>query len=273
MAKEEVLITVKTYPTISEKYKELACTAGFRRDSSWIRLYPVPFRFLDHDKRYQKYQWIEVDVARNRGDMRPESFRVINTDEIRLLSKVGPEREWAERRRLIIDKNRIYSNLKEIITMAHSNKASLVIFKPSEIVDFIIEDADAEWPPEKVNAILNNLKQGNLFEEDQNLEDFKLMPKLPYKFSYLFKDDAGIESKLMIEDWEIGQLYWNCLKTYGSGQAVQKVREKYYHDFAKTKDLYLFLGTTYEWHIRKAKNPFIIIGTFHPPFRTQSSLL
>ena len=31
-----VLITVKTYPTISVKYDELVCTAGFREDGSWI---------------------------------------------------------------------------------------------------------------------------------------------------------------------------------------------------------------------------------------------
>ena len=30
MPKEKVLITVKTYPSISEKYDELVCTAGFR---------------------------------------------------------------------------------------------------------------------------------------------------------------------------------------------------------------------------------------------------
>jgi hypothetical protein len=30
-----VLITVKTYPTISVKYDELVCTAGFREDGSW----------------------------------------------------------------------------------------------------------------------------------------------------------------------------------------------------------------------------------------------
>jgi hypothetical protein len=36
MAKERILIAVKTYPTISEKYKELACTAGFRPDGSWM---------------------------------------------------------------------------------------------------------------------------------------------------------------------------------------------------------------------------------------------
>jgi hypothetical protein len=115
------------------------------------------------------------------------------------------------------------------------------------------------------------MKQGHLFE-DQNLEDFRIMPKLPYKFSYRFKDDAGIESKLMIEDWEIGQLYWNCEKRYGKDEAVPKVRQKYMDDFVKTKDLYLFLGTTYEWHVRKARNPFVIIGTFHPPHITQNIL-
>jgi len=87
-------------------------------------------------------------------------------------------------------------------------------------LEFVAEDAEPEWPQEKLDSILNDLKQGNLFE-DQNLEDFKVMPKLPYKFSFRFKDDVSVESKLMIEDWEIGQLYWNCLKRYGKGQACR----------------------------------------------------
>jgi hypothetical protein len=40
----KVLITVKTYPAISKKYEELVCTAGFREDGTWIRIYPVQFR-------------------------------------------------------------------------------------------------------------------------------------------------------------------------------------------------------------------------------------
>lgn len=99
------------------------------------------------------------------------------------------------------------------------------------------------------------------------------MPKLPKKFSYVFKDDAGAQSKLMIEDWEAGQLYWNCAKKMSPDEAAQKVREKYLDDFARTKDLHFFLGTTREWHIRRASNPFVIIGTFHPPFVTQPSFL
>jgi hypothetical protein len=271
MAKTKVLIAVKTYPTISEKYNELACTAGFREDGSWIRLYPIPFRLLDEDQQYKKYQWIEVDIARNKGDQRPESHRVLSTSDIKLLDEVGTERQWAERRKVVLGNKKTYTNLKEIIGLAHDNRISLVVFRPAEILEFVAEAAEPEWPREKINGILNRMKQLHLFE-DQNLDDFKIMPKLPCKFSYRFKDDAGVESKLMIEDWEVGQLYWTCEKHYGKDQAVTKVRQKYIGDFVKTKDLYLFLGTTYEWHVRKAKNPFVIVGTFHPPYVTQESL-
>jgi hypothetical protein len=271
MGKEKVLITVKTYPTISEKYKELACTAGFREDGSWIRLYPIPFRLLDQEQQYKKYQWVEVETARNKGDQRPESHRVLGASEIKLRHEVGTDRQWEERRKLVLGNQKIYTNLRRIIDLAHDNKISLAVFRPAEVLEFVAEDAEPEWPHEKITGVLNSLKQQHLFE-DQSLEDFRIVRKLPYKFSYRFKDDAGVESKLMIEDWEIGQLYWNCEQRYGRDQAVQKVRQKYLDDFVRTKDLYLFLGTTYEWHVRKAKNPFVIIGTFHPPHVTQNSL-
>ncbi|WP_374467043.1 hypothetical protein, partial [Ferrovibrio sp.] len=116
MAKEKILITVKTYPVISESYTELACTAGFREDGSWIRLYPIPFRLLDQDQRYEKYQWIEADIGKSTKDTRPESFRVTNVDGMKLLEKVdtGRRRDWAERRRLILGKSKIFTNKAEI---------------------------------------------------------------------------------------------------------------------------------------------------------------
>ena len=75
----------------------------------------------------------------------------------------------------------------------------------------------------------------------------------------------------MIEDWEIGALYWNCLKREKNEEkAVQKVRQKYFDEFKK-KDLCLFLGTTKQFH-NIAPNPFIIIGVFYPPIKEQGSL-
>ncbi len=274
MAKEKILITVKTYPVISESYTELACTAGFREDGSWIRLYPIPFRLLDQDQRYEKYQWIEADIGKSTKDTRPESFRVTNVDGMKLLEKVdtGRRRDWAERRRLILGKSKIFTNKGEIIGKAHTNEMSLAIFKPAKIIDFVVEKAEPEWDADKLQVLQDKLKQKNLFDE-QNLDDFKPVRKLPCRFKYKFLDDSGAESSLMIEDWEIGALYWNCLRDHGEQEAIKKVREKYIDEIAAKRDLYLFLGTTRQWHALKAPNPYVIVGTFHPPPETQPSFL
>lgn len=269
MVKERVLITVKTYPTLSKSYTELVCTAGFREDGSWIRIYPSPFRFLDDSQRYKKYQWIELELSKNPKDIRPESFRPTNIDAVTLHEIIRPERDWELRRKFILEKNKIYTNLAEIIAGAKKNEMSLAIFKPTKIIDFTAEAVSGEWELTKKEAAQEALKQGSLFDEEDNSE-FKIMPKLPWKFKYRFIDDNGKESSLMIEDWEIGQLYWNCLKTSNPEDAVTKVREKYFDNFAKTKDLFFFLGTTREWH-QRAPNPYVIIGTFHPPHITQNS--
>jgi hypothetical protein len=98
-----------------------------------------------------------------------------------------------------------------------------------------------------------------------------LIRKLPWKFSYTLEDDAGKRSTMMIEDWEIGELYWNCLKASRSPEdAVEKVRQKYLTEFAG-KDLYLYLGTTKKYD-RWANNPFVIIGVFYPPIQQQAEL-
>lgn len=270
MARKRILITVKTYPALSEKYVELACTAGLLEDGSWIRLFPIPFRFLQDDKKYKKYQWIEANISKNISDTRPESFRVIDVDNINLLHSVGTERQWEDRKRIVFKKESAFESLVDLIKDAHDNKRSLATFKPAEILDFVHEKNEDDWSENRIRAAQSTLKQQNLFD-GRDFEDFKVVRKLPYKFSYKFKDVDGKESKLMIEDWETSQLYWKCLKRYNSEKAaLDKVYEKYYDDFALKKDLYFFLGTTFRWH-KIGRNPYVIIGTFHPPHLTQFS--
>ena len=72
---ERILVTVKTYPHPSKSYQELVCTAGIRENGSFIRLYPVDFRYRLPHQWYEKYQWIEVDITKNESDPRPESYR------------------------------------------------------------------------------------------------------------------------------------------------------------------------------------------------------
>ncbi|MEI8134911.1 MAG: hypothetical protein WCH46_07505 [bacterium] len=261
--KTKVLITVKTYPTLSRKYGELVCTAGLREDGSWIRIYPVPYRSMEFYTRYKKYQWIELDLVRNTQDPRLETYRPVKfPPEVELGDVIGTvDPEWSVRRRLVLKK--VYTNLDTLIREAKdmSKITSLATFKPTKILDFKVEKVTSEWK----RSALERFSQTDLFDDPKALKDYA--SKLPYKFSYFFEDDSGKQSTLMIEDWEIGALFWKCLESSGGDEdiAIKKVRQKYLDDLAKTKDIYLFLGTTKSNHFR-SKNPFIIIGLFYPNF-------
>ena len=253
---------------------EVVCTAGFRKDGSWVRIYPVPFRSMEEFKQYTKYQWMELDLEKNYSDPRPESYKVTNIDEIKLLETIGTgkTRDWAERRNLILGKNTIYTNLETLIKKANENELSLAVFKPSKILNLVVEKVDSrEWDAEKIKELEDRARQGSLFDKVER--DMQVMPKLPYKFSYKFIDDVGKESTLMIEDWEIGQLYWACYEaSKNEADAIAKVKQKYMDEFTQQKDLYLFLGTTRLFHGR-APNPFVIVGIFYPPLTEQMPLL
>ena len=266
MAKTKVLICVKTYPTLSEKYDELVCTAGVREDGSWIRIYPVPFRKLDYGNQYSKWQWIELDLVRNSKDLRPESFRPNLDNPIKLLSKVGTDKSWLERKNLVL--GNVKTNMTELIAEAKDpqKRTSLAILKPSKVIDFIWEPCEKEWDKSKLEAVKAHQAQLDLFEQEEAATIFEVVKKIPYKFSYIFETEDGIKRTLMIEDWEVGMLYLNSLKKANGDEAtaLQKVKEKYFNDFTQNKDLYFFMGTTLKYHNR-APNPFIIIGTFYPP--------
>ena len=70
----------------------------------------------------------------------------------------------------------------------------------------------------------------------------------------------------MIEDWEISQLYWNCLKRANGNESValEKVYQKYENDFIENKEIYFYMGTRLYHHIRRFTNPFGIMGVFYP---------
>lgn len=271
MPKERILITVKTYPTISTKYGELVCTAGLREDGSWIRIYPVPFRRLDAYQKFPKYSFIEAEVIRNTKDARPESHKV-STDTIELTGDVlGTHDHWRERREWILKRGTVHTNLTQLIEANKVGDLSLATFKPSRIRGFKIEPDSADWGEAKLAAVDALARQGDLFDGWKGQDLARLVRKLPWKFSYIIEDDEGRESTMMIEDWEIGELYWNCLRTSASPeQAAEKVRAKYLHEFA-SKDLHLYLGTTKKYD-RWASNPFVIIGTFYPPINPQQEM-
>ncbi len=270
----KVFITVKTYPTLSKKYDELVCTAGILDDGSWVRIYPLPFRKLEYENRYKKYQWLEAPLIKNESDPRPESYKIVDMNQVQLFGEpIGTQQGWKKRKDIIFKNNSVYHDLTNLIKKANNNEFSIVIFKPTKILDLVIETVEREWSYENLELLKVKANQLSLFQTEEELKkEFMVVDKLPYKFSYKFQDCNGKESTLMIEDWEMGMLYWKCLRqTKGhEDKALALVRKKYINEFSK-KDLFFFLGTTRQFH-GWAKNPFVIIGVFYPPLKKQLSL-
>lgn len=274
---EKILITVKTYPTLSNKYAELVCTAGVTESGEWRRLYPVRFRLLYEGQKYSKYQWVEAELEKSASDGRPESYKIIRNSLSAVGVPLSTGNNWRARREAFLDKVEIHEDLHELIKRAHRNELSLAAFKPKLFLDFIAEPTEREWDASKLAILEKQKQQLHLFDDEETVaRQFEIVRKLPYKFSYQFEDCRGKKSKLMIEDWEIGALYWNCLKASGGdeGEALAKVREKYWEQFVQSgkHELILVLGTTLEHHNKKSPNPFVIINVFYPGLERQKRL-
>ena len=272
--RKQVLITVKTYPLPSRQYDELVCTAGVLEDGTWVRIYPIPFRYLKDNLRYRKYQWVELDLMRNHSDFRPESYRPANADlsDMEVVGFIDSGNRWRERKRYCCPEDQVYTSMSALIADAKDPNlgTSLATFKPARFLEFTATPDEREWKQEW-DGLRN---QQALFDEVEWETPSAPIRKLPYRFSYRFEDEEGKVSNLMIEDWEIGALFWNCLKSTDGNeqQAVDKVAEKYQDEFMDgSKDLHLFLGTTLRWH-KVAPNPFVTIGVFYPPVDYQMDL-
>jgi hypothetical protein len=274
MPRHKVLITVTTYPQPSRSHDELVCTAGVLENGEWIRIYPVPLSFLVDLKTGKqvgnlKYTWFELELRKRTDDFRPESHSPINYDfrDLVIVEWLDTKSNWFKRKEFVL-KN-VHTNFPSLIELSKSpTNLSLATFKPQSIVRLEWEADSREWKDEWKDL----RKQGDLFAGDKDPEI--LIPKLPYKFFYVSTDDTGKARRLMIEDWEIGALYWNCLRDAEGNEAIalQKVKDQYEHNFKNNKDVYFFLGTTRLWHMRRAKNPFVIIGVFYPKKELQGLL-
>lgn len=283
-----VLVLVQTEPTISRKYTETVCTAGLRDmgDShyQWIRLYPIVKRGMDEEHHYSKYQWIQCRLREpdKSSDGRPESFKVhMSTIEPQENVGTGTNRDWAERRKIILDSGvPCLTNKKEILEKAAKNEISLCFFKPSNIAKFYEEPQEPFNDEEKaIIAQAQKVDDEQLFKPIIN---FKGVPfeRLPYRFRCKFYDDEGAKMDMLVLDWEISSLFRGEIKrkNNGIGEALRSTLNMY-SNFIVNNDVYFILGTRLKDHriMRKHPdknlNPWSIISVIPFPKNKQKLLL
>ncbi|SEW51832.1 hypothetical protein [Chitinophaga arvensicola] len=262
----KVLITVKSYPTLSSHYDEQVSIAGFREDGVFIRIYPIPFSKKTYEEQYQLYDWVELDLERNTRDFRLESFKPVSLEETaKKKGHLGTEDHWSARKAIVL-KN-IYRHLDTLFMEAKHEAfyTSLAVFKPARILGFVVEETEREWNSDQLKKLQAGKANSLIFEHPE--EPFEVIQKLPYRFSFRFTDNKNEEITLPVEDWALASLYWKSLKRFNGPdreqKAINEVRKKYLQEYARNTDLYFFLGTTQHVHAA-AKQPFTIVGLFQP---------
>jgi hypothetical protein len=148
--------------------------------------------------------------------------------------------------------------MEELYAKQDADRTSLGIFKPKEVRDLVWVRSDADWKPSFKAA----LSQQRLWE---NRKASKEPPrKVPWKFQYKFAcDDPRCKGshRMMIEDWEVGALYWKCVDDGASpAEACQMVKQKFLQQLcASDRNTHFYVGT-----ILAHPKTWVIIGVFWP---------
>ncbi|MDE2732276.1 MAG: hypothetical protein OXI38_12870 [Bacteroidota bacterium] len=255
--KLQVLITVKTYPIPSSTYDELVCTAGVTENGDFIRLYPINFRELAEHQQYRKYQWIELDAVKHTGrDKRKESFRPITESIVVRGDPIPTHRgSWSERGQYVLAKKT--RSMEDLWDRQAADHTSLGVFRPKEVQDLVISPDDTDWKP----SFKAELRQQRIWE-DRTVSREPLR-KVPFKFHYRFScDDSRCRGhKMMIEDWEVGALFWR-LADQGTSheEASELVKQKFLRELCGgDKDSHFFVGTVLNY-----PRSWIVLGVFYP---------
>jgi hypothetical protein len=248
---KKALIVVRTYPVPAATGVEVSCTAAITENGEWLRLFPIPYRFLDQDQRFSKYQWIEASMAKATKDPRPESHK-LNSATIKIVSPILPTtNEWRARKKFVfpLKAHCLCCLKKEQVAKGYP---TLGIFQPRDIKRLVIKPAAPDWTESQKSV----LRQKHLFQAGPKQE----LEKVPFDFQYEFNcDEVRCKGhKIISTDWEMGQSWRKWTREYGAGWEAEF--RKTYEAKMIERDTHFFVGT-----MHGHPNVWIIVGLFYPP--------
>lgn len=240
------MILIKAQPHRSSQYFETVCCAGVGRDRKWRRQYPVPFRILNEDQKFKRWQWIEYKFVPPAGtDPRRESQRV--QQESLVPTTIMKREERADFLAPLI---------KSSTAEADAARDSLTLVRPKKIllraVDKPQEDLEYEAREHKKLA-----DQGSLFGQGQELKPFTPCRK---RFMLEWIDLHSKSHSHICDDWETVTAFDRFDRMYGEERAIKELRMKYEEQYFEAG---LVLG--FSTHSRRnieygSKNQWLLVG-------------
>jgi hypothetical protein len=255
-----VLITVKATPQPSEKYGDTSCVAGVRLDGdrpSWMRLYPIAFRWLDGASQFRKYDVIELEVRRRDSDSRRESYSPTQ-DSWSVIENLPP---WKRR-------HEVLSQLEPTTTCELNHAAakdgsspSLGLVYPADL-DTLEFEPHSKWSPQQIQKMQDriDLESSALVPLSGAIPAILKEPRFKVRYRYRCADRRCKGHVGRILDWELTALQ-NRLRS--SDAEVKESVAKKFHDqmFAADRHAGFFMGN-FELAARRAK--FSVLGVYWP---------
>ncbi|WP_430453675.1 hypothetical protein [Rhodopirellula europaea] len=231
---------------MSKKYTETVCTGGVQPTGEFVRLYPIPFRFLPTEMRYKRWDIIEVDVYKSSKDPRPESWHLVPGSPIDVIEHVASERrrwEWMH--------PTVFESRQTMEEMELTNGCVQI-----EPLEFFHKTDDKEWS-ESQKAVI---RQGDLFATEDEMR--AIGERVPYQFRLRFREvSTGIVDERKVLAWSY---YTGYLRLHSSGKskldALDVVTERVKASiFNPKRAVYAIFGT----HSRFGH--WMISGLYHVP--------
>jgi hypothetical protein len=259
---ERILILCKTYPSPSAGYTETSCVAGIDESGKLIRIYPMPFRIVNDEQQFKKWQWISARIEKASKDHRPESHRIfVDTIECDVSPIPAGEAGWRVRRQWL-NKITLFRDFESIEAARLNGGNTLALLRPKKILGLDIKKASApDWTEDEKTKLLQMQSQGDLFNADDEAKTLRLLKKIPYDFHYRYEceiNGQSTERRHKLVDWEVGALFWNVHRKHG--EAWEEPFRKKIEQQLPASDLMFLLGT-----IHRFPDQWLIVSLIYPP--------
>ncbi|MBQ0945346.1 hypothetical protein KAK07_18555 [Ideonella sp. 4Y16] len=256
---QRILILCKTYPSPSARYVETSCVAGMSENGHLVRLFPVPFRLVEDEQQFRKWQWISARVRRAQDDARPESHRM-SVDTIELDGEPLPTRDHWIARRDAIKAAPVFASFTDLEAARESRGVTLGLVRPARLLGLDIRTVEnPNWTDDEKAKLMQEQQQGSLFDAVEDQRSLKTLKKLPFDFHYRYvcETASGMsEHRHKLVDWEAGALYWNVHRRPDWQAAF---RQKFVTEFSE-KDVLFLMGT-----IHRFPKQWLIVSVLYPP--------
>lgn len=254
---DRVLVLVKATPQPSRQYGDTVCVAGIDMNAEtprWVRLYPVPFRYMEGDRQFKKYDVVTVRTRDAGADKRPES-RKIDAATIQIVQHLDG---WPRRSAWI--EPLAGPSMCELIAAARAdiNAQSLAAVRPAEVTGLEFTKHPG-WSADELRRFEEYRQQGDLFNETPpRLLD---APLWIVRLVYHCQDVSCGGHQQRIIDWELTALQARYRARPENELKAAAMRNFFQIPFAVGRSPLIFVGNQEDVRRRAA---FTVLGLYYP---------